>query len=75
MMPKVKEFEVLVTRSASETATLKVKAKSQEAAEGMISGLLDQPHRVDLREIEKAKGVKVVDLDFYPDDESSWEVM
>lgn len=67
-------FNVTISRSASETAMLKVKAKSQEDAEKKISDLLNKPHRIRLADLDTAKGVTVADVDFYSDDESSWEV-
>lgn len=67
-------FEVIITRSASQTVVLRVDAQSQEAAEDAIHSMLGQSHRVTLEEIRES-GYHVVEDDFYPDDESSWEVM
>lgn len=68
------EFEVVISRSAVETVTIKVKAASQDAADERIGTFLDQPHRVELSDLDKLDGVKVTGCSFSGDDESSWEI-
>jgi hypothetical protein len=73
-MPALKEFLVSISRSATETADLKVMATSQDAAEDKVFNALDTTRRVDLSDLDKIGGIKVGSTDFNADDESSWEV-
>jgi hypothetical protein len=73
-MPGMREYDVSISRSATETATLKVMATSEAAAEAKISNMLDHPIRTELSDLDKVEGVKVTGVSFNADDESSWEV-
>lgn len=66
-------FEVIITRSATETVTLRVDAQSQHAAEMAVGGFLNQPHRVTVDQL-KSRGYHVISEDCVGDEESSWEV-
>lgn len=76
-MPALMEYEVTVSHTASENATLKVMATSQEAAEAKVNNLLDQSHRVTLDELSKSRSprIKVTEITCDGDEESSWEVI
>jgi hypothetical protein len=72
----MKEFEVTISRIAYQNATLKVMAESQEAAEASIDVKLGfSDARVGLDNLSKMKGVRVVEVDCYPDEESPWELV
>lgn len=73
-MPRRKQFEVQIERSAFEVATLKVSAHSQEEADQLIFDALNKPHRVSLENLVALPAVKKFDTDCNGDDESSWEI-
>ncbi len=69
------KFKVTVERSASEIATLEVVATTQEAAEFRIGCALNGRTRTSLDILETMKGIKIIEIECYPDEESSWEVV
>lgn len=73
-MTGLRAYEVTVSRSAVETATLTVTATSQMAADAKIEAALNTTARVDLTDLAELGNVVVTRVGCEGDDESSWEI-